>query len=302
VGKDKLARRALWKEIFIWLITLELKRRGFVQKAPNYALIEVDEMSTELFTKSANALDNDFDSVVVLWRAATEPPTLGKKFQIVKHAEQFPSRWSLLERCRDGFVFPLAVGVSKNSEQQALLKSQIFTFGGHCIATFANLTQYFELGAPLADSFKGPVLVAVANPNEIAFDERFLNLRSKGLRGESEAEDLARIAKIGSNPILAIAPTVVHNVDTQSVILLPSNQNRAELIEVLVRNPKLAKVVNVRVARLWNSVWSALGYAAADKVHPDQVRALAVHRSSRRPTPDELARAGTSLKILGGGR
>jgi hypothetical protein len=140
------------------------------------------------------------------------------------------------------------------------------------------------------------------NANEIVFDERFLNLRSKNLRTESEIEDLARVAKLNSSPILAINPATQYSDELQPASLPSSKQNRAELIEVLVRNASLAKVVNVRVARLWNSVWSDLGYASASSVHPDQVRALAAHRSGGRPQADELARAGTSLRILGGGR
>ena len=286
----------------IWFVALELKRRGLVRRAPNYALIEVSDESVEAFNRSTNALSKDFDAVVVLWQAAVEPPRLGKKFVIAAQTEQLPSRWSLLEHCSDGFVFPLAAGVSKDKAQQAQLKSQLFKFGGHCIAAFVNLTAHFEPGSPLADTFKGPVLVSAVNANEIVFDERFLNLRSKNLRTESEIEDLARVAKLNSSPILAINPATQRQDELPPASLPSSKQNRAELIEVLVRNASLAKVVNVRVARLWNSVWSDLGYASASSVHPDQVRALAAHRSGGRPQADELARAGTSLRILGGGR
>jgi hypothetical protein len=286
----------------IWFVALELKRRGLVRRAPNYALIEVSDENLEGFNRSTSALSKDFDAVVVLWKAAVEPPKLGKEFVIAAQTEQLPSRWSLLEHCSDGFVFPLAAGVSKDKAQQAQLKSQLFKFGGHCIAAFANLTAHFEPGSPLADTFKGPVLVSAVNANETVFDERFLSLRSKNLRTESEIEDLARVAKLNSSPILAINPSTQYSDELQPASLPSSKQNRAELIEVLVRNASLAKVVNVRVARLWNSVWSDLGYASASSVHPDQVRALAAHRSGGRPQADELARAGTSLRILGGGR
>ena len=286
----------------IWFVALELKRRGLVRRAPNYALIEVSDENLDSFNRSTSALSKDFDTVVVLWNAAVEPPKLGKKFVIAAQTEQLPSRWSLLEHCSDGFVFPLAAGASKDKAQQAQLKAQLFKFGGHCIAAFANLTAHFEPGSPLADTFKGPVLVAAVNANEIVFDERFLNLKSKNLRTETEIEDLARVAKLNSSPILAIHPATQYSDELQPASLPNSKQNRAELIEVLVRNASLAKVANVRVARLWNSVWSDLGYASASSVHPDQVRALAAHRSGGRPQADELARAGTSLRILGGGR
>ena len=286
----------------IWLVTLELKRRGLVHRAPNYALIEVSDENLEAFFQSISTLGKDFDSVVVFWKATVESPKLGKKFVIAAQTDRLSSRWSLLDRCADGFVFPLAAGASKDKLQQERLKSQLFQYGGHCIATFANLSNHFIPGSPLADGFKGPVLVASANPNEIVFDERFLNLKSKNLRTESEVEDLARVAKLNSTPILAIAADVQKADGEHSAKLPSSKQNRADLIEVLVRNASLAKVVNVRIARLWNSVWSDLGYSTANKVHPDQVRALAVHRTGRRPQPDALARAGTALRILGGGR
>jgi hypothetical protein len=302
VGKVGKPKRALWKTLPVWLVSLELKRRGLVHRAPNYALIEVSDERLEAFNQSTSSLGKDFDSVVVLWQAAVEPPKLGKRFVFVVQTEQLTSRWSLLDHCSDGFVFPLAAGASRDKAQQGQLKAQLFKFGGHCIAAFANLTTHFEPGSPLAETFTGPVLVASANPNEIVFDERFLNLKSKNLRTESEVEDLARVAKLSSSPILAITPEVHKPDGVQSASLPPSKQNRADLIEVLVRNASLAKVVNVRVARLWNSVWSDLGYSSATRVQPDQVRALAESRSGSRPKADELARAGTSLQILGGGR
>ncbi len=273
-----------------------------MHKALNYALLEVSDESLEAFNRSTNALDKDFDVVVVLWRVAMDAPKLGKKFVVVPQTETLISRWSLLEYCSDGFVFPLATGATKDKMQQAQLKAQLFKFGGHCIAAFANLAAYFEPGAPLAETFAGPVLVGGVNPNEMVFDERFLNLRSQKMRTETEVSDLARFARASGTPVLAIQPVHEGSESLHLPVLPPTNHTRAELIELLVRNPNLAKVVNVRVARLWASVWTALGYPVGSKVHADQVRALATHRAAGQPSSDELARARTSLKLLGGGR
>ncbi len=302
MGKVSKPKRALWKSLPIWLVTLELKRRGLVHKAPNYALIEVSDESLEAFNRSTKALDKDFDAVVVLWQTDVEPPKLVKKFVIVPQTEAINSRWSLLEHCSDGFVFPLEAGSSKDKMQQAHLKSMLFKFGGHCIATFANLTSYFEPGGPLADTFAGPVLVAGANVNDMVFDERFLNLRAKTLGSESEVADVARFAKSSGTPILAITPARQDHEAMQVKNLPETKCNRADLIELLVRNPSLAKMVNVRVARLWASVWSGLGYSRAHEVHEDQVRVLAAHRAPGRPLPGELTRVRTSLRLLGSGR
>jgi hypothetical protein len=302
VGKVGKPKRALWKSLPIWLMTIELKRRNLVQKAPTYALIEVNDDTVEAFNRSTGALDKDFDTVVVLWGSMTESPQLSKKFVVVAKSEEGLSRWSLLENCSDGFVFPLEAGSSRDKAQQAQLKSQLFKFGGHCIVSFANLAQYFDAGEPLSDTFAGPVLVAAANVNEMVFDERFLNLRTQKIHKDSETADLARLARSSGTPILAIQSV---NQGHEGVLLpsLPATNNtRADLIELLLRNPKLAKVVNVRIARLWASVWAALGYPVGAKVHEDQVRTLATHRAAGKPKRDELTRARASLKALAGGR
>jgi hypothetical protein len=302
VGKVGEPKRALWKALPVWLVTLELKRRRLVSRAPNYALLEVNDATLGAFNSSTGALDKNFDSVIILWGATLAAPKLSKKFLIVTQTEALHSRWSLLDHCSDGFVFPLEAGASKNKAQQAKLKAQLFKFGGHCLAAYANLNSYYEPGAPLADTFAGPVLVTVVNPNEMVFDERFLNLRSQKIRTETEVSDLARFARSSGTPVLALQPENEGGESMHLPILPPTNHTRAELIELLVRNSTLAKVVNVRVARLWASVWAALGYPSVPRVHPDQIRALARHRAAGRPTSDELARARTSLELLGGGR
>lgn len=302
MGKVSKPKRVLWKALPIWLITLELKRRGLVHRAPNYALIEVGDESLEAFKRSTSALSRDFDDVVVLWQASVEPPKLGKKFAIAVQTEQLPSRWSLLDHCSDGFVFPLEAGSSKNEEQQAQLKAQLFKFGGHCLAAYADLKLYYDNAVPLADTFVGPVLVTAVNPNEMVFDERFLNLRSQKIRTETEISDLAKFAWSRGTPVLAIQPAHEGGESMRLPILPQTNHTRAELIEMLVRNTNLAKVVNLRVARLWASVWSELGYPRASRVHADQVQALATQRVAGRPSPEDLTRARTSLKLLGGGQ
>ena len=272
-----------------------------MQTAPNYALVEVAEAEVDAFASSISNLDKNFDSVVVLWRATSELPRLSKKFKIFAHTDTIECRWDLLDHCSDGFVFPLEVGTYKSKNQQVQLKSMLFKFGGHCFSTFASLSTYFVAGSELSDTFKGPVLVSSLNPNQMVFDERFLNLRSQKIRTATEIEDLTGYARNKGTPILACEPDFDVSERGQKTRIIESRADRDELIEILVRNPRLARIVNIRIARLWSSVWAGLNYPNAAHVHPDQIKALATHRSHSRPTRDELSRAANTLKILAGG-
>lgn len=298
-------KRALWKALPISLMGWLLERRGSVKRAPNFALIEVTDSTSGAFIASVPRLENDFDQVVVLWNCESATPSLAKKFQLVPFSEKFQSRWSLLQHCANGFVFPIQAGASKSPQQQSELKSQLFAHGGNCIVGYSNLKQFLDPGAPLAADFRGPVLVSSLDANQVAFDQRFLKIRPSELSPATESQDLSALAKTRQAPVLAIDSAEVGpaTVERRSSVAHPEDSkllSRNELIENLIRMPSLSKRMNVRTARLWNSIWIGLGYKTSGKVTADQVKALAIHRASATPSAAEVEKARTTLNILGG--
>ncbi len=298
-------KRALWKALPISLMGWLLERRGSVKRAPNFALIDVTNSTSEAFIASVPRLENDFDQVVVLWNCESATPTLSKKFQLVNVSEQYQTRWSLLENCSTGFVFPIQAGTSKSSEQQSELKAQLFAHGGNCIVGYANMKQYLDPGAPLAADFRGPVLVSSLDVNQVVFDQRFLKIKPRELSPATERQDLSAVAKTRQAPVLAIdsADVQAATAERRSFVAHPEVSkllSRNELIENLIRMPSLSKRMNVRTARLWNSIWIGLGYETSGKVTADQVKALAIHRVSATPSAAEVEKARTTLNILGG--
>jgi hypothetical protein len=305
VEQERVHKRALWKALPISLMGWLLERRGSVKRAPNFALIEVTNSTSEAFIASVPRLENDFDQVVVLWNCESATPSLAKKFQLVPFSEQFQTRWSLLQHCANGFVFPIQAGASKSPQQQSELKAQLFAHGGNCIVGYSNLKQFLDPGAPLAADFRGPVLVTSLDVNQVAFDQRFLKIRPSELSPATEGQDLSALAKTRQAPVLAIDSADVQSatVERRSFVEHPEVSkllSRNELIENLIRMPSLSKRMNVRTARLWNAIWIGLGYKTSGKVTADQVKALAIHRASATPSAAEVEKARTTLNILGG--
>ena len=299
-----MRKQATWKALPIALMGKLLERRGSVHRAPDFALVEVTDTTAQDFMTSVSRLAADFDYVVALWRASAPSPALPKSFKVVEFSEQFQTRWSLLQHCAAGFVFPVRAGESKNLAQQKELKAQLFAHGGNCIVGYANLKQHLDLEAPLATDFRGPILVASVDVNQVVFDQRFLKIRPAELSPATEVQDLVALAKARQTPILAIDSQDLAE-QTQSLKFdLPHEKSsksstRSELIETLIRMPNLAKQMNVRTARLWNTIWLALGYETRGEVTTDQVRALAIHRATTKPSNTDIEKAKTTLKILG---
>jgi hypothetical protein len=304
VEQERVHKRALWKSLPIALMGKLLERRGSVQRAPNIALIEVTESTAAAFVSSVPSLVADFDRIVVLWRSPAPSPALPKSFMLVQASEEFKNRWSLLHHCADGFVFPLRAGFSRSREQQRALKAQLFSHGANCVAGYANLKQHLDPAAPLAADFRGPVLVSSLEINQVVFDQRFLKIRPSELATDSETKDLATLASKRQSPLLAIDTLEVEQQENQltgelSLDYQSKSVSRDKLIETLIRMPSLSKGLNIRTARLWSSIWRALGYPAATNVTADQVRALAVHRAASKPSLAEVEKANSTLKILG---
>jgi len=307
VEQQLVRKRALWKALPVAFMGRLLELRGKVRRAPNFALIEVTDATSEAFIESVSSLTNDFDRTVVLWHATTPEPMLAKKFKVVPFSEQFQTRWSLLQHCANGFVFPIRAGTSKPSWQQRELKAQLFVHGGNCIVGFANLKQFLDPSAPLAGDFKGPVLVSSLDVDEIVFDQRFLKIRPSELASETETQDLANLARKRQAAVLAIdvGESEVLGMQRRSFAApqgVTEDFSRSHLIENVVRMPTLAKLINVRTARLWNSIWRGLGYSPTGEVTSDQVQALAAGRGKSMPSRAEADRARTILEILGGAK
>ena len=303
MDQAKLRKRAAWKALPIALMGKLLERRGSVHRAPDFALVDVTDATEQEFMASVSRLAGDFDYVVALWRASAPSPALPKSFKVVEFSEQFQTRWSLLQHCADGFVFPVRAGESKNLAQQKVLKAQLFAHGGNCIVGYANLKQHLDPEAPLATDFRGPILVASVDVNQVVFDQRFLKIRPTELSPATEVQDLAALAKARQTPMLAIDSQDTAEQTQALKFDLPQQSSksstRSELIETLIRMPNLAKQMNVRTARLWNTIWLALGYETRGDVTTDQVRALAIHRATTRPSNADIEKAKTTLRILG---
>jgi hypothetical protein len=304
VEQERVLKRALWKAIPIALVGRLLEQRGSVKRAPNFALIEVTDSTSEAFVASVPSLTADLDRIVVLWHASSPAPALPKKFKLVEYSQQFQTRWSLLQHCANGFVFPIRAGTSRSPEQQRKLKSQLFTHGGNCIVGYTNLKQFLDPAAPLAVDFGGPILVSSLDVNQVVFDQRFLKIRPSELDPANETQDLADLARRREAPVLAIDAGEFESWQPERKSFLEQHEksprlSRSELIENLIRMPSLSKQLNVRRAKLWNAIWLGLGYKTASTITADQVRALAIHRAANTPSAAEIEKARTTLKILG---
>lgn len=304
MAKVREPKRAPWKAFAIQLMGKVLKRRGLVKRAPNYALIEVSDATRGQFTSSLPNLTADFDYVVVLWCATTEEPKLPKKFKLVRFSEQFPTRWSLLQHCANGFVFPLRAGDSRSLGQQRELKAQLFAHGGNCIAGYANLKQFLDPDAPLAVDFSGPILLSSLDVNQVVFDQRFIKIRPSELASKTETQDMATLAQRRQAPLLAIdAGELVASHGERKGFARNEEvsplQSRSELIENLVRLPSLSKQMNVRKARLWNDIWKGLDYSTVGEISADQVHAFAANRSAAEASKSDVAKARVILDTIG---
>ncbi len=304
VGKIPSHERAPWKAFAIDLMGKVLQGRGLVKRAPNFALIEVTDATTEAFEASLPNLTTDFDYVVVLWCATTEEPRLAKKFKVVGFSEQFQTRWSLLQHCANGFVFPLTAGDSRSIVQQRELKAQLFAHGGNCIAGYAHLKQFLNPGAPWAADFSGPVLVSSLEVNNVVFDQRFLKIRPSELSPETETQDLAALAQKRQAPLLAIdaGELAASNRERKGFAWneeVSPRSSRSELIESLVRLPSLSKQMNVRRARLWNDIWLGLDYSPVSEIAADQVHAFAANLNTSEPSSSDVAKARVVLETIG---
>ena len=304
VAKIVSKERAPWKAFAIELMGKVLQRRGLVKRAPNFALIEVTDATREAFTTSLPNLTDDFDYVVVLRCATTEEPNLPKKFKVVGFSEQFQTRWSLLQHCANGFVFPLRAGDTRSLDQQRELKAQLFAHGGNCIAGYANLKQFLNPDTPLAADFSGPILLSSLDVNQVVFDQRFLKIRPSELAPATETQDLADLAQRRQAPLLAIdaGELAASHRERKGFAWneeVAPRQSRSELIESLVRLPNLSKQMNVRRARLWNDIWLGLDYSPVSEISADRIDAFAANLTTSEPSNADLRKARVVLETIG---
>jgi hypothetical protein len=225
--------------------------KGKVSRAPRYALMQVAESQVELFAAKVAPHARQFDKIVALWPAGVARPSVPANVELHQATQKIGSRWQLVSKCSDGFIFPISLSKPIQSDHAALLLKLLFDSSGASAVGLANLQDLFELPDDRAAAAGKLLLAPHIDPDFAVIDQRYWRLADAAIDGD-ETEGLAFEAKqrgfalfVSDHPL-----ATTFNRSTRTAVDLE------QLAEQLIRYPFAIRTLNERTARLSNRMFS----------------------------------------------
>jgi len=222
-------------------------------RAPSYALLQLEASQIDTFNRVASMLAKEFDHVLVLKPENVEPKKVPSNVQIFDESSDLKSRWQLLGKCDDGFVFPISLLKPIEKDHARWLKDLLFAIGGANAVAFHNFSGD-QSGFDADGKIAGLVPVPQIDPDYSVFDQRFWGLSYKDFDQWDDASSLCNSARQREFGLFAFPrASAASSLSAKPKHIMP----RIELLETLVRNPGSLKRLDGEtldwLAKFWNS-------------------------------------------------
>lgn len=235
--------------------------KGEVSRAPRYALLQVAESQIDLFEAKISHLARQFDKIVAHWPAGVAKPSVPANVELHQATQHLGSRWQLVSKCSDGFIFPISLSKPIQSDHVSLLLKMLFESGGASAVGLANLQDLFELPDDRAATSGRLLLAPHIDPDFAVIDQRYWRLADGVIDGD-ETEGLAFEAKQRGFALFVSD----HPLATSFNRATRTAHDLEQLAEQLIRYPFAIRNLNERTARLSNCMFSfaATNYSDTD--------------------------------------
>lgn len=248
--------RSRIEKILVSNTSRRLEAEGRVKRAPTFALLAVEPSQLALFEQQISQLSKRFDRVIALWPKAETPRKLPANVELVELSSNVTSRWHLIEKCSDGFVFPISLLKPLQADHVSHLKQHLFAIGGANLVALHKFDWNEATEGVQAEHDLSLIPVPIVDPDYAIFDQRFWKLGGDAFVGENEAVALAGQARARQFGMVAcndlLAESVLPRIASHSF-------ERLDLVEQVVRSPRLVKAASPATLGLWASTWDALG-------------------------------------------
>lgn len=229
-----------------------LEKRGLVQSAPTYALLEVKSNQYRNLALQIESLSSQFDYVKIVAHSSELPDIKQKNVELFVSNTTIQTRWNLLSTCHDGFVFPISLEKPVAKDHVQHLKQHLFVVGPGAAVGLLNLART-ESDEDSRHREIDLVPVPALDLDYSVFDQRYWSLSESKLGQENE-ESLSQEAKARGFALFACHSA---EVPTRPTKLRKLDITRADLIENLLDAPRLARTLDaervLELARVWNS-------------------------------------------------
>ncbi len=251
--------RRLLGSTFVEQIARRLEREGSAKRAPNFTLIQVDASQTGLFEMQISTIAKLFDRVLVVWPEPERPSRLPDNVEVFTAEDGVVSRWQLLKKCSEGFVFPVSLVKPIQPSHVAHLKRHLFAAGGANAVGLHNFATDKALAPGQTESAFDLVPMPLIDPDYAVIDQRFWKLGGSEFEQGDDAVDLAFQAHRRDFALYACNDALA-----QPRLSKPSDLvfSRFDLVEAALRVPKLVQNLTPASLQLWHKTWDALGVKA----------------------------------------
>ena len=234
----------------------KLVATGQVKSAPTYALLEVRAGQTGAFGLQIPSISSQFDKVIALWPNTELPQKLPKNVSLFAATENLVSRWQLLDHCVDGFVFPISLVKPIQTDHVKHLKRHLFAIGGANSVGLLCVDSASAHQDGLNHGNTDLVPMPVLDPDFAILDQRFWKLNGEKFVNESGGVVLAGEALARGFGLFACNHATSVSKFTKRV---DTAVTRADVLEMILRNPKLLKNISDSAILRWSQVWDKYG-------------------------------------------
>lgn len=220
-----------------------LESKNEVQRAPRYGLIQVELSQVTGFKSQIGQLAAQFDEVLVLWPNQEIPTRTPSNVQIFAVGGRLTSRWQLVSKCEDGFIFPISLVKPIQKDHAEHLLKHLFHIGGASAVGLMNLQGVTGESYEPTEAANRLVLAPRLDVDYSVIDQRFWKLDASAING-NETESFATQASARGFGLFVCD----HALST------PFRRSRIEparteqLLEQFIRYPQTIKALDIRAA------------------------------------------------------
>jgi hypothetical protein len=248
--------RSVASSFVVSQIARRLEKTGAAKRAPSFAIIQVEASQAGLFDSQLDFLSAKFDRVLAVWPEEKPLSRLPNNIELFTPSSGITSRWQLLSKCADCFVFPVSLIKPIQQNHVEHLKRHLFATGG------ANSVGLYNFGSAKDDtqseleSALDLVPMPLIDPDYSIIDQRFWRLSGREFGGVSESSAMAHEAHVRNFGLYACNDSLAASSIPRNT---PLRFSRFDLVEAALRLPKTLEKLTPGNLKTWTKAWDSLG-------------------------------------------
>ncbi|MFM5903997.1 MAG: hypothetical protein ACKOOD_02795 [Microbacteriaceae bacterium] len=220
-----------------------LQSKNEVQRAPRYGLIQVELSQVTGFKSQIGQIAAQFDEVLVLWPNQELPPRPPSNVQFFAAGGRLTSRWQLVSKCEDGFIFPISLVKPIQKDHADHLLKHLFHMGGASAVGLMNLEGLTGESYEPTEAANRLVLAPTLDLDYTVIDQRFWKLDARAITGNESESFVAQASARGFGLFVC-----------DHALSSPFRRSRIEparieqVLEQFIRYPQTIKALDLRAA------------------------------------------------------